>query len=269
MMKHFHVYPRRCLLTLAAVAVLSLQVGCRSVQRFPGQWLAIPPAANGGLDDFSKKITSHLFENGMMVGVGNDDRWLYIFFSPDIRHRQRLPGRAILTLWLDEEGGQARKLGLVLVSGRSLSKRPGGEEHPDMKMEGHPGPTGPQVPPAERDGSERLKIIDRRSGKEILIVADGSLGPAVRLTSDWGDFAYQWRIPIQGSGDWPGMSPHPGRAIGIGLQWEIESAPVSRKARRERPPGGPGNGGPGGGIPGEASAKKRKVWLKTFLVDQS
>ncbi len=282
MMKHLHPYPRRCLLALAAVAVLSLQAGCRSAQRLPGQWLAIPPAANGRLDDFSKKITSHLFENGMMVGVGNDARWLYIFFSPDIRHRQRVPARATLTLWLDEEGGKARKLGLVIVSDRSPAGGPGDEEGPDLKREGRSEPAARQGPPPERDGSDLLKIIDRRSGKEILITADGSFGPAVRLSSDWGDFSYQLRIPIQGSGDWPGMSPHPGRAIGVGLQWQSESSRDSRKNRRQGPPDGPGEGGPGmegvppgmgngprGGIPGEAAAGKRKVWLQILLADQS
>jgi len=286
-MKYLHLQPCRRFLALAAIAVISLQAGCRSAQRLPGQWLAIPPEADGRLDDFSKKITSHLFENGMMVGVGNDDRWLYIFFSPDIRHRQRLPGRATLTLWLDEEGGKARKLGLAIVSGRSPSAGPGDEERPDMKREGRPEPAGRPGSPPERDGSDLIKIIDRRSGKEILIAADGSLGPTVRLTSDWGDFTYQLRIPIQGSGDWPGMSPHPGRAIGIGLQWEIESPRVSRKNRREGPGGGPGEGGPGmgragmegappgrgngpeGGIPGKTVASKRKVWLKILLADQS
>jgi hypothetical protein len=284
-MKGNHFLPGKRILAMIAVSVLLAQPGCRSPLAVPGQWLTAPAGANGQVEDFSKKLTSQLFENGMMVGVGNDEHYLYIFFSPDIRHQQRPPSRARLSLWLDEDGGKAKKLGLLHVSEPTLEKMPRPETQGKNAGRGAGNPAEqPSMPPDRQAPQSLLKIIDRESGKELFIAADGSMGPAVRLAGDWGDFAYQWRIPIQGAGDWPGLDCKPGKAIGIGLIWKIES--LMKKADRERLGGGPGPGGPGGpGRPGGGQGgmepppgmeggggmfpgnapSKRQIWIKTVL----
>jgi hypothetical protein len=263
-MKFRHARLGNTLLVLIAAAAFLAPAGCRSLQNIPGQWLAVPAGAHGRLEDFSKSITSHLFENGMLVGVGNDDRFLYIFFSPDIRHRQRPPSRARLTLWLDENGDRAEKLGLVHVS-----------EQPGQKM------PPPAAPHPTTPAAALLKIVDRKSGKETFISADGSLGPAIRLADDWGDFAYQWRIPFQALGDWPGLNGNTGKALGIGLLWKIEPLTgLGKKETAGRFPGGPDQGGaemgpppgraggPGRGLPQDNFKSKRQVWLKIVLAQK-
>ena len=95
-----------------------------------------------------------------------------------------------------------------------------------------------------------LKIVDRKSGKEPFISADGSAGPAVRLADDWGDFAYQWRIPFQAFAEWPGLRHDPGKAIGIGLLWKITPLPGLDKTNPGRSGQGPGRGGRSGPPPG-------------------
>jgi hypothetical protein len=255
---------------LIAAALLSLQPGCRSARSLPGQWLTVPAAATGGVEDFSRKITSHLFENGMMIGVGNDENCLYIFFTPDFRPGGSLPGRATLTLWLDAQGGRARKLGLI-HSGGPIAIQPPPRPRPgqgeDNAAAGHPGDRA----------QELLKVVDRGRGKEIFIPADGSLGPAVRLTSDWGDFAYQLRIPLRDSGDWPGLEAAPGQEIAIGLLWRVEPQAPAGKEHHARPAGRPdmgpppgmggGHGRPGGGLPapGERTTSKRNAWVRMRL----
>jgi hypothetical protein len=280
-MKIAHSHPGRKALVMIAAAAICLQQGCRSAQAIPGQWLA---ASDTKLEDFSKQITSHLFENGMMVGVGNDDLCLYVFFTPDIIHRRRPPSRAQLTLWLDGNGGKAKKLGLVHISEPSGQKmpRPG-----TLAEKSGENPTGPGDRPAARPdepASALLKIIDPMRGKELFITLDGSQGPAVRLAADWGDFAYQWRIPFRATGDWPGLNVGPGRVIGIGLLWQIKALAGSGKKDGERPgggpPGGADRGGPGMGpppgmesyeqLPGrgmsaESSSARRTIWLKMVL----
>jgi hypothetical protein len=277
-MKSAHTRPVRNFLLTIAMAAVFLQSGCRSAQAIPGRRLALTASQ---LEDFSKQLTSQLFENGMMVGVGNDDRNLYVFFTPDIRHRQRPPGRVRLSLWLDENGGKAKRLGLVHVSGLAGHEIPRPGKQPQMGGE-------EQNPDADRSGSPAagtapvlLKIIDARQGKESFIPADGSQGPAVRLTSDWGDFAYQLRIPFQGMGDWPGLNGTPGREIGIGLLWQIEETAGPGNKEEGRVRGGPGRGGPGTGPPpdmagngyrpgrgmgAESLPSKRSLWLKTRLL---
>ncbi len=134
-----------------------------------------------------------------------------------------------------------------------------------------------------------MKILERKSGKETFISAEGSPGPAVRLSNDWGDFAYQWRIPLQATagGEWPGLNSQAGKPIGIGLLWEIAPLPGSGdKDRAGRFPGGAGPGSPGGeemgpppgmaggpGGPGRGMLRddfksKRRIWLKTMLAQK-
>lgn len=277
-MKFRHARAVKTFIVLIAAAAFLAQPSCRSLQNIPGQWLAVPAGADGRLEDFSKKITSHLFENGMMVGVGNDDRSLYIFFSPDIRHQQRPPSRARLTLWLDENGGSAKRLGLVHVSDQDRPKMPKPEMRPGAQKDLAGAAAGPQPPPAAAPLATVLKIVDRKNGKEIFINAEGSLGPAVRLADDWGDFAYQWRIPLQAAagGEWPGIGIQPGKPIGIGLLWEIAPLPgFGKKELAGRfPLGGPDQGGaemgpppgreggPGRGMPADNFKSRRTIWLK-------
>ncbi|HEX7502111.1 MAG TPA: hypothetical protein VF451_01710 [Acidobacteriota bacterium] len=257
---------RNALVMIAAAAVF-LQPGCRSAQAIPGQRLSLTDTQR---EDFSRQITSHLFENGMMVGVGNDDRCLYIFFTPDIRHRQRPPSRVQLTLWLDENGGRAKRLGLVHVSGPTGQRPQRRGDAPEMNKEPPPGPAASGTAP------ELLKIINNGQGKDFFASTDGSQGPVVRLAADWGDFAYQLRIPFQGAGDWPGLKGDPGRVIGIGMLWQIESLAGPGKNDGEHPRGGPGMGlppgmegngpPPGRGMGAESIPNKRSLWLKTTLV---
>ena len=233
---------------LIAAVFLSLQPGCRSARSLPGQWLTVPAAAAGGLEDFSRKITSHLFENGMMIGLGNDENNLYLFFTPDFRPGGSLPGRATLTLWLDALGGHARKLGLVHSFG-PVAARPGPGQGNDKTVAG----------PPSGQAQELLKVVDLGQGKEIFIPTDGSLGPAVRLASDWGDFAYQLRIPLRGSGDWPGLGTAPGQEIAIGLLWSVEPPAHIGREHAGRPGGRPGMGPPPGMEGGEGETRRRQA----------
>ena len=283
-MKFLHGRRAKAYLVPALAIVLLTHPGCRSLLTIPSQRF-VPLRADGRLEDFSKSITSQLFENGMMVGIGNDDRNLYVFFSPDIRHQRRPPGRATLTVWLDDGGGREKKLGLAVVSEQAPKGRPTGENTAALVSTEPPLAQGP---PEERLTQPLLKIIDRAGNKEVFIAADGSLGPCARLSSDWGDFAYLLRIPLQAgaNGDWPGLRSAPGKAIGIGLIWNFASLASARKEGEGRLPGGqpPGGaegegqemgppgvmgGGPGRGpdrrMPGNTPAGKRSLWLKTLL----
>jgi hypothetical protein len=280
-------FPRRrlsaCLLPALAALLLALP-GCRSLLTIPGQRLEVPPGADGMLGDFSKSITSQLFENGMMVGVGNDDANLYVFFSPDIRHQRRPPGRATLTVWVDDGGGRAKKLGLAFISETAPGGRPQAGNAPDAD---HDAPPAPPMGSQGLTAQPLLKVIDRQGKREAFIAADGSPGPCVRLSSDWGDFAYQLRIPLQtaAGGDWPGLRSVPGKAVGIGLDWRYEPLLPSGREGKGRfaegsPPGeaeggmpemGPRGGRGGGrdrgrGLPGERATNSRSAWLKTLLL---
>jgi hypothetical protein len=255
--------------------------GCRSLEIINSQWLTVPIDRQGQMEDFARNITSHLYENGLLAGVGNDEKYLYILFSPDIRHHVRPPSRASLTLWLDNGGNRARKYGFFYTRAYFPDGRDG--SLPGMT----PGPAerknrGESKPPAPDESL--LQVTDKPAKKQLFIPADGSQGPQIRFSSDWGDFVYSWRIPLTEiiKENFFGLAAKPGQAISIGLLWEIKTLRASSMEPDDRPgvgfgPGSDGPSGRGGGMrrggPGPGAdflelPTNRKIWLKIILAQK-
>jgi len=272
--------------SFAAMAMALLFSSCRSLETLDSKWLSVPQDRSGQMEDFSKSITSHLYENGLLVGAGNDEKYLYVFFSPDIRHYQRPPSLASLTLWLDGTGGKAKDYGFIYTrayfpEGMKVNKP--GREHAPQEQNGPP----PGQPPAHSE--PLLQVIDRTNNNQRYVTPDGSEGPQIHFSSDWGDFVYAWRIPLvdASKGNICGLAARPGQAIGIGLCWDIEPLHGFSKgdgngydgsgAEGAPSPGrvGRGMGGPPGnvmppGTPGPGAdfaypPGNRKIWLKMTL----
>lgn len=253
-------------------AAFITQSACAGALRIPGQWLTIPRPSGGRPEDFSRSLTSHLFEDGMMVGLGNDADSLYVFFTPDMRRGPMRPPGARLTIWLDVRGGKARRLALEHV----VRAGPGPGLEPGAGMPGEEAGAPPPGPTPQRD-REFLKVIDRARGRQAFIAVDGSQGPALRLDSGWGDFTYQLRIPFRPHGDWPGLDVKPGQTVAVGFDWHAERRRGSSGGGMERPRGAPGGGGPGmGGMPpggamgtdvppGSAPFDRRRAWVRTNI----
>jgi len=270
-------------------SLLVLFSSCRSLETIDSQWSTIPAGPQGQMDDFSKKITSHLYENGLLAGIGNDEKYLYIMFSPDIRHHVRPPSRASLTLWLDASGKKTRKHGLFYTR----VYFPEGADKPRPAIE--PGPAGMHgngrgEPPAAE--GPLLQMIDRPGQKQSFISPDGSQGPQVHFSSDWGDFVYSWRIPLQAAmkDNFFALDAKPGQAVSVGLLWEIKPLfaaknPADRPEDgfgpgNEPPPdggggrtgnpmgGGMGRGGRGPGSDFSELPSRRTIWLKAVLAQK-
>lgn len=211
--------------------------------------------------------------------MGNDEKYLYILFSPDIRHYMRPPSRASLELWLDAGGSRAKKFGFLF----SVSHSP---ESPEGIAPPNPDGSGMNKPPTASESL--LQVIDKVNKKQTFIAADGSQGPQIRFSSDWGDFVYAWRIPLAAEikENSYALSAVPGQTIGVGLLWECEPLFAVKKSA-DRPDATPGGGGPGGGggrmdnyPPGAMGGgpepgadmtdppTRRKIWLKIILAQK-
>ncbi len=269
--------PRSVVVSAAAVAVL-LVPGCRSLQHFPGQWLELP-CQQGRAQDWGHRLTSHLFDNGMMVGLGNDRENLYVFFTPDSGRGTIAPGPARLRLWISTQGGRRRSLGIEHVGGGqgrrrdSQGSRPTNGREDEDKARALPGP-------APAPGL--LHVIDRAHDRQSFIAADGSQGPALRLGDDWGEFTYQVRLPLRATDSWPGLAARPGSRITVGIEWKIESRGYpGRRGGKGGPgamPGGerggrdmagmPPQGGRPGALPGSAPLSRRSLWVRTRLAEK-
>jgi hypothetical protein len=279
-MAKFQAHLKNKRIAFITFSLILFFLSCRSIETINSQWLNVPIDSHGQMKDFAKNITSHLYENGLLAGVGNDEKYLYIFFSPDIRHHARPPSRARLTLWLDGGGGKARKYGFIYT--KPYFPEGTGGTRLGAKQEPHElNDTGISKPPALSE--PLLQFIDTSNKKQTFLPSDGSQGPQIHFSSDWGDFVYTWRIPLieEIKDNFFGLAAKPGQAIGIGLVWEIKPLFDSKKTA-ERPGagfgpsdgGGGGTGGPpgamgrGGPGPGAAFARppaSRKIWLKIIL----
>jgi hypothetical protein len=269
-----------------AISFILFFSSCRSLEIMNSQWLTVPSDSQGQMEDFAKNITCHLYENGLLAGVGNDEKYLYILFSPDIRHHARPPSRASLALWLDGGGSKTREYGFFYTRTYfpedTDGTRPGNRKAPQE--------TGnPQIPKPPAVSESLLQCIDKQNKKQTFLPPDGSQGPQIHFSSDWGDFVYAWRIPLleEMKENFFAFAAKPGQAIGIGLLWEIKPL-FDLKKTADRPGAGFGSGGdgppdrggggmggpPGGGMsrggpgPGADFAElpaSRKIWLKIIL----
>lgn len=276
-MTESQVYLRNKTIALTAFSFILLFSSCRSLETINSQWLTVPIDSHGQMEDFAKNITSHLYENGLLAGVGNDEKYLYILFSPDIRHHERPPSRAQLTLWLDGSGRKAGKYGFIYnrtyFSEGTDEIRPGGlyaqPEHSDA---------GIRKPLVVIE--PLLQFFDKSIKKQTFLPPDGSQGPQIHFSSDWGDFVYTWRIPLieEIKENFFGLAAKPGQAISIGLLWEIKPL-FDLKKPDDRPGagfgspdegggrmgGGMGRGGHGPGADFDELPASRKIWLKIIL----
>jgi hypothetical protein len=269
--------------TIAIIAFSCILVfsSCISLETMNSKWLTVPVDNQGQMEDFSRNITSHLYENGLLAGVGNDEKYLYILFSPDIRHHARPPSRARLTLWLDTGGNKTRKYGFIYTrtyfpEGMD-STRPGRKHALPEQNE-----TGISKPPALIESL--LQFIDKSNKKQTFLPPDGSQGPQIHFSSDWGDFVYAWRIPLteKTKENFFALAAKPGQGIDIGLLWEIKPLfDLKKSADRPGAGFGPPDGGDGrtGGHQGGGMSRRgpgsevdfvelsasRKIWLKIIL----
>lgn len=268
-------------IALTAFSFILLFSSCRSLETMNSQWLTVPIDSHGQMEDFTKKITSHLYENGLLAGVGNDEKYLYILFSPDIRHHERPPSRARLTLWLDGSGRKAGKYGFIYT--RTYFPEGTDSTRPERK---HAPPelndSGMSKPPALIESL--LQFIDKSNEKQTFLPPDGSQGPQIHFSSDWGNFVYAWRIPLfeETKENFFGLAAKPGQTIDIGLLWEIKPLfDLKKPADRPgagfdspddgggrmggHPGGGMGRGGQGAGADFAELPTSRKIWLKIIL----
>ncbi len=272
--------------------MILLLASCSSVKVMNGKWLTSTVELAGKNADLSKQLNCYLFDNGMMVGLGNDENNLYVFFTPNLNERGVFPSQATLTLWLDATGKNSRTLGLEYVCGYFPDRFKNREVPADQASRERTGENrGADEIKRVEALAKQIKVIDKIGKRETVIPADGSQGPLVRFSSDWGEFTYEWRIPIQKkeSGDYFFLAARPGQTVGIGLLWQASPLMEARKrmgnenaASMPRGMGG-GGGRPGGfgggrgmrgGMEGgrgmsdsfsEQMPKKCKIWIKTVL----
>jgi hypothetical protein len=269
-------------LTLLAVVVTVLATGCKT-QEVPSGWLTEPIQVDGKMTEWSDIPTTYFEDQGIVLGIGNDDKNLFIHF----RFKNDTWAQAIrmtgLTLWMDVNGKKNKKVGLQFYEGPS-PKEPmaarGDEKFDDSSQEQRP-----EFPDRGKPPEKKFVFFDSSYYVEADIPFGGSKGPAAGYDTSKGFYSYEFSIPLKESGvQFYGLGVQPGQTISLGAEWGDMG--MDRGGRGGGPPGGGGmgggppggGGGMGGGPPGgmgggrggpgggeKKLSEKQEIWVKTQL----
>jgi hypothetical protein len=189
---------------------------------------------------FAPDQTVFLKDQKLTVGVQNDNEFLYLQIGIPDRRRQRQVVFQGLTVWLDYQGGEEKRLGIHYPL---PGERPFGGE----RLAG-------ERPPADQPDtaaltpitlSDDIEIIGPAAGEHHRTTMTETRGITVKLDNSDGVMKYLLTVPLSDNGEHLyGIGTRSGGTIGIG----IESGTFMPGGRGGAPMmGGEGGGGMGGG----------------------
>lgn len=246
-----------------------LAFGCRSTAPLSSHWAADPPGLTGRAIDPAAQGAWLSARDDAVVWVGNDDRFLYLRFNPAVRQRRQVATVTRLSLRI------AAASGALDYDYTHLDVPAGGIVAPPV-----PGATearGALPPPPPANAGMIVRTRGAQAGEAL--PADGSAGPRVVFSDKWGDYTYEWRIPL--ASGW-GMGAGKSQDLLVTIRWRTRPLmPERRVAGRRGTPGpsaglvpeGAGRVGgslPVGGIAPQAShSASSEIRLRVRLAGQT
>ncbi len=252
-------------LTSITLAALIFEAGCRT-QEVTSHWLAEPIQVDGKMSEWRDIPTTYFEDEGAVLGLGNDDKNLFIHFrftNPAWAQAIRMTG---LTLWIDANGKKDKDMGIRFYGGPSLTElmaaRGGG------RLDNLPQEQKQLLLEREAQAGDKFIFFDESYYVEASIPTDGSKGPAAKYDTSMGFYSYEFSVPLQESAvQFYGLGVQPGQTICLGAEWG--DMRVGCGGIRGKPPGGMGGrpGGIGGGRGGGSRElpEKQEIWVKTQL----
>jgi len=262
----------------AAVLLLTLlpTYGCKGDQEVVCSRTEGAIVVDGLMADWEELPTTYLEDQGVVMGLSNDDDHLYFMF----RFRDEKWARTIrmsgLTLWLDSRGEKGKDFTLKYRGGPKLSElMPKNENVPEEMRE--------RTPRRDTAMTDELTCAVKDRLVEMPIPLDGANGPKAAFGTDHGFYVYEFMIPLKDSEvRYYGLGAEAGAKITIGANWgKMEMGGRGQRpggGQRGGPPGGGGGmgggrsgGGMGGGPPGGMGGQRpempeeQEIWIKTKL----
>lgn len=258
-----------------ALAITLLTVGgCKGDQELACARAEGRIEVDGLMGDWGELPTTYLEDQGVVLGLSNDDDNLYFMF----RCRDEKWARTIrisgLTLWFDGQGEKGKDFQIKYRGGPKMSALMPQNENISEEMR-------ERMMNRDTAQTEELTCAVKDRIVEMPIEPDGSNGPQVAYGTDHGFFVYEFKVPLKESEvRYYGIGAEKGAKITIGAQWgkmDIGNRGGQRPGGGRggaRPGGGMGGGRPGGmggGPPGGMGGQRpempeeQEVWLKATL----
>ena len=275
-MKRFQTY-----ILLGWLPLLILSPVSGKKDKFTSHWRSQEISIDGDQQEWSGKLLVPKGEN-IVIGVMNDDSYLYVTLSTSDRRTMMQIMRLGLTVWLDPRGRTKKVLGISYpIGGLDGGMRSAGirsrdrNEMPDLET---------QIQ-SLNESQRWVEILgpDKDDIARVSVRNDDGIQIEIGYPS-YGQFVYELRIPLKQTPDSPyAIDTSPGKAIGIGFETgEMARGAMGRQSRGGmrgggRPGGGMRGGGRrGGGMrgsmrggkAGQQMPKPLKYWAKVTLASE-
>jgi hypothetical protein len=224
---------------------LLLLPGCGSTE-LASHWRDADVAIDGINTEWNEN-TVYVEDPGVVVGVSNDDDFVYLCMMTSNREVQRQVILSGLIVWLDAENDKNKDFGIRFP----LGMREAGVPPPDTSSDR----TGkPDVPDLKKlfeehvSSNDEFEIIGPAGMGVRRVHASEAQGVEVKAGFSRGALVYELKVPLgrRDADRHYAVDSRPGATIGVGL----ESPESDRGNVRDRMGGGPGGipprGGPGG-----------------------
>ncbi len=230
-------------LVFAALA-LSL-TGCGD-QNISSKWRTQNLTIDGSDSDWGNSLTFYDKLNAL-VGVENDDKFLYLCLVTTDQQLQNKILRMGLTVWFDKTGNNEKKFGIkfpIGFSGMNRQNYTGERYNPQQGERPNPQEINDRILKDQTD----MEFVGAKN-EEIRLPIAQLKGVALKLGLKDGRLVYEMRIPLTHAGGFDyAISADTGSVISVGLETGKMSFDKSRNRGFGRPSGG--EGGFGGGMEG-------------------
>jgi hypothetical protein len=280
--KSIAAFTKIVLSLISAGLIISCACSDKSME-MPSRWSVGSVTIDGKSDDWHDIPLTYFQDSQVSLGLRNETENLYILFCFKNQLWARLIQAGGVTLWLDNTGNKQSSLGIRYAAGSTSSQMPPEDERGFRDR--FPPELQERMLERQSQMSRQVTIIDKHTNREISIPADGSQGPAASFACENGFYSYEFKIPLEMSGNNRfGFDSQGGKTIGLGLEWGDMAVPGQMKRERGagmggggmppdgppegmgRPPEGMGSGfGGRGGGPSTQPPPKQTLWVKISL----
>jgi len=262
-------------LIITAALTFSL-TGCGD-QNINSQWKTQNIVIDGNDSDWGNSLKLYDKLNAL-VGVQNDDKFLYLCLVTTDQQLQNKILRRGLTIWFDKTGSNDKKFGIkypIGFSGMKGQNMPGentGIERPDATGER---PTQQEVNQRILKNQTDMEFVGAKN-EEIRIPVAQLKGVELKLGMNDNRLVYEMRIPLSHAGGFDyAINADTGTVVSVGLETGKMNLNTDNRRGVQRPDGG-GEGGYGGGMGGgddfgggEMGGGRRGGYDRTRNVDPS
>jgi uncharacterized membrane protein YgcG len=272
---------KAAILSLSIIILLFSQVGCSAFE-IDSLWREKEILIDGNSSDWLGALV-YLEDNGVSVGIQNDEHDLYICLLAESSFLRSQVMRRGFTLWFDPAGGKDKTFGIKFPLGLPIP-----ETRPQARIEPIDRIDREQKLESMESLNDKLEILGPGKADHRMIPLNKVKGIEVFIEAASGLLVYELKVPLKQSEDYPyAIKASAGDTLGIGF----EMPKLDREALRGERPDGAGirsGGGVSGGMAGKGGmrggggrsggrggmsrsrpevGKGLKIWVKTLLAE--